>query len=318
MRIAVIGAGAIGGFVAAALARSGVAVGVVARGSHLEAILRDGLHVRSDLGSFGVRVEAAEDVRALGDFDALVLAFKSHQWNPSLVRSLSDPRYSGATIVTLQNGVPFWYVRRPELQSVDPGGVLGSAFADERIVGGVVHVSGRVEAPGRIVQSGGLRYVLGGAEATAQPRVAAIASVMRDAGLQAEIDDNIRAIAWLKLVNNVGLNSVSTLEDASIGTMLGDERQVAEVRRLMHETLDVGRAMGVVADADIDARIAYAARLDDVRTSMLQDLRSEKPLEIDPLLGAVIELAGRYGVDVPHVRGAYHRLQRLSARAARD
>ncbi|MEO7201828.1 MAG: 2-dehydropantoate 2-reductase [Candidatus Tumulicola sp.] len=318
MRIAVIGAGAIGGFVAAALARAGVAVGVVARGTHLEAIRRDGLHVRSDLGSFDVRVEAAEDVRALGSFDALVLAFKSHQWEPSLLQSLSDPRYSGATIVTLQNGVPFWYVRRPALQSVDPGGVLGGAFDDERIVGGVVHVSGRVEAPGSIVQSGGLRYVLGAVVAAAQPRVAAIASLMRDAGLQAEIDDDIRAIAWLKLVNNVGLNSVSTLEDASIRTMLGDERQVAEVRRLMHETLDVGRAMGVVADADIDARIAYAARLDDVRTSMLQDLRSDKPLEIDPMLGAVVELAGRYGVDVPHVRAAYHRLQRLSAPASRD
>ncbi len=313
MRIAVIGAGAIGGFVVAALARAGVAVGVVARGAHLEAIRRDGLHVRSDLGSFDVRVEAAEDVRALGSFDALVLAFKSHQWEPSLVQSLSDPRYSGATIVTLQNGVPFWYVRRPALQSVDPGGVLGSAFDDERIVGGVVHVSGRIEAPGSVVQSGGLRYVLGGVAAAAQPRVAAIASLMRDAGLQAEIEDDIRATAWLKLVNNVGLNSVSTLEDASIRTMLGNERHVAEVRRLMRETLDVGRAMGVVADADIDARIAYAARLDDVRTSMLQDLRSDKPLEIDPMLGAVIELAGRYGVNVPHVRAAYHRLQRLSA-----
>jgi 2-dehydropantoate 2-reductase len=318
MRIAVIGAGAIGGFVAAALAQAGVAIGVVARGAHLDAIRRDGLHVRSDLGSFDVRVEAAEDVRALGSFDALVLAFKSHQWEPSLLESLSDPRYSGATIVTLQNGVPFWYARHPVLQSVDPGGVLGSAFDDERIVGGVVHVSGRVEAPGRIVQSGGLRYVLGGVVAAAQPRVEGIASVMRDAGLHAEIDDDIRAIAWLKLVNNVGLNSVSTLEDASIRTMLGDERQVAEVRRLMHETLDVGRAMGVVSDADIDARIAYAARLDDVRTSMLQDLRSEKPLEIDPMLGAVIELAGRYGIDVPHVRAAYHRLQRLSTPASRD
>jgi 2-dehydropantoate 2-reductase len=85
----------------------------------------------------------------------------------------------------------------------------------------------------------------------------------------------------------------------------------------MHETLNVGRAMGVVADADIDARIAYAARLDDVRTSMLQDLRLDKPLEIDPMLGAVVELAARYGVDVPHVRETYHRLQGLSAPASR-
>jgi 2-dehydropantoate 2-reductase len=318
MRIAVIGAGAIGGFVAAALARSGMDVGVVARGAHLAAIQRAGLHVRSDLGSFTVRVEAADDVRTLGTFDALVLAFKAHQWEPSLVRSLSDPRYSSATIVTLQNGVPFWYVRRPTLQSVDPGGVLGSTFDDERIVGGVVHVSGRVEAPGHVVQSGGLRYVLGGAAVAAEPRVEAIAAVMRSAGLQAEVAADIRAIAWLKLVNNVGLNSVSTLEDASIRTMLGDERQLDEVRRLMYETLDVGRAMGVVADADIDARLAYAARLDDVRTSMLQDLQSNKPLEIDPLLGAVAELADRYGVEVPRVRAAYHRLQRLSVPASRD
>jgi 2-dehydropantoate 2-reductase len=317
MRVAVVGAGAIGGFIAAALARAGTPVGLVARGEHLEAIRRSGLQVESDLGSFSIRVDAAADVRELGSFDALVLTFKAHQWE-ALLPQLADPLYAGATIATLQNGVPFWYVREPPLASVDPQGAIGRAFGAGRIAGGVVHVSGRIEAPGRIVQSGGLRYILGAAEPAARARVAALANMMRAAGLQAELDDAIRTTVWLKLVNNVGLNAVSTLTRSSIRTMLGDKSLVAEVRELMQETLAVGRALGVVAEVDVDARIAYAARLDDVRTSMLQDYERGKPLEIDPMLGAVVELAQRYGVAVPRVRDAYARLRQLSAGDSRD
>jgi 2-dehydropantoate 2-reductase len=311
MRIAVVGAGAIGGFVAAALSRGGFDVGVVARGAHLQAIRNDGLRVRSDLGSFAAAVQASDDIRDLGARDALILTFKAHQW-PALLPQLRDRRYAGATIVTLQNGVPFWYQRTPPLRGVDPAGSIAAAFEDARTVGGVVHVSGRIEAPGSIVQSGGLRYLLGGASDEARPRATAVARAMQAAGLQAEVDEAIRTPVWLKLVNNVGLNAVSTLTQASIRQMLDDPQRLSDVRMLMLETLEVGRALGVVEDVDIDARLAYAARLDDVRTSMLQDYEAGRPLEIDPMLAAVIELAERHNIEVPHVRDAYLRLQELA------
>ncbi|MGC1379404.1 MAG: 2-dehydropantoate 2-reductase [Candidatus Baltobacteraceae bacterium] len=315
MRVAVVGAGAIGGFLAAALARSGVSVGVVARGAHLEAIRRNGLRVQSDLGAFEVRVDAADDLRRLGAFDALLLTFKAHQW-PVLLPQLRPFAGTATQIVTLQNGLPFWYVREPPLHSVDPGGTIGRLFPDAQVVGGVVHVSGSLLAPGVIRQSGGLRYVLGEASGPATPRLEVLAKMLFDAGLSAEIDPDIRATIWLKLVNNSGLNSVSVLTRLTIKPMLANPETRARVRELMIETLRVGQALGVVSDADVDARIAYAARLDDVKTSMLQDYELGRPIELDPILGAVIELAGRCGVAVPRLRATYDALRSAAGAAS--
>jgi 2-dehydropantoate 2-reductase len=310
-RIAVVGAGAIGGFLAAALANSGHRVAVVARGAHLAAIRRNGLHVRSDLGEFSARVEASDDLRRLGAFDVLLLTFKAHQWQ-SLLPQLAGVQGAPA-IVTLQNGLPFWYVRKPPLSSVDPGGAIGRTFGDDRVIGGVVHVSGHVPEPGVIAQSGGLRYILGAPRGGSDPGVDDLAQIFRRARLAAEVDENVRATIWLKLVNNAGLNSVSVMRHMSIKPMLADRSARAEVHALMTEALAVGEAMGVVADVDVNERIAYAARLADVKTSMLQDYERGRALELDPIVGAVIELAGRYGVEVPHLRRAYAQLAPAAA-----
>ncbi|HEX3671382.1 MAG TPA: 2-dehydropantoate 2-reductase [Candidatus Cybelea sp.] len=315
-RIAVVGAGAIGGFLAAALAKAGVSVAVVARGDHLEAMQREGLWLESDLGIFQAHPEASGDLRELGDFDALILSFKAHQW-PAFFAQLEPYARSSATIVTLQNGLPFWYVRKPPLATVDPGGGIGALFSDERVVGAVVHVSGSIVEPGRIRQSGGLRYVLGDPRGVSSPRVEEIAEIFGRARLAPEIDPNVRATVWLKLVNNCGLNPVSVLRDMTIKPMLADPDARAQVRAMMNEALRVGQQMGVVAEVDVDERIAYAARLDDVKTSMLQDYERGRELELDPILGAVIELAERYGVDVPHLRDGYRRLRQLSAASVR-
>ncbi len=315
MRVGVVGAGAIGGFLAATLARAGVAVAVVARGEHLAAIRRHGLRVDSDLGAFIAAVEAGDDLRELGAFDVLLLTFKAHQW-ASLLPQLAVFAGTGTTVVTLQNGVPFWYVREPPLQTVDPQGDIGRLFSDERIVGGVVHVSGRVSAPGTVAQSGGLRFVLGDPLGGPSARVDRLAATLRAAGLAAETDSNVRATVWLKLVNNVGLNSVSALRRMTIRPMLADPSARADVRALMLEALRVGQSMGVVADVDVDARIEYAARLDDVKTSMLQDLERGRDLELDPIVGAVVELADRYGVPVPRVRETYAALRQATARVS--
>jgi 2-dehydropantoate 2-reductase len=313
MRIAVVGAGAIGGFIAAALARSGTEVAVVARGAHLEAIRRNGITVEaSDLGPFAVPLEAGSDLRSLGTFDVAILSFKSHQW-AVLLPQLESLARAGTTILTLQNGVPFWFARTPPLASVDPGGEIGALFPDERVIGGVVHVSGHITAPGRIHQSGGTRYVLGGLHPASDGLVERVIQRMRVAGLEPERTHDVRAVVWLKLVNNVGLNPVSTLRGMTIHQMLADQSSREEVRALMFEALEVGRALAVVRDVDVDARLAYAQRLGDVKTSMLQDALANRPLELDPIVGAAVELGDRLGVSVPRLRAVY---EKLRARAA--
>jgi 2-dehydropantoate 2-reductase len=311
-RIAVVGAGAIGGFLAAALARAANPVAIVARGEHAAAIRRDGLNVESDLGAFSVPVTVSDDLRTLGAFDFLLLAFKAHQW-PSLLEQVAPFAGTDTAVVTMQNGVPFWYVREPPLRSVDPGGMIGDLFPDSQVIGSVVHVSGEIVAPGRIRQSGGLRYVLGDPEGGCTNRAAELVRLFKRAELAAEADQEIRQTVWLKLVNNVGLNAVSVLRNMTIKPMLEDAEAREDVGRLMTEALRVGQAMGVVGNVDVEARIAYAARLDNVKTSMLQDFEHRRPLEIDPILGAVCELGDRYGVATPEVRKAYAALQRLSA-----
>jgi 2-dehydropantoate 2-reductase len=310
-RIAVVGAGAIGGFLAAALARAGIPVAVVARGEHAAAIRRDGMRVESDLGTFSVPLTVGDDLRTLGAFDFLLLAFKAHQW-PSLVEQLAPFAGTDTPVVTMQNGVPFWYVRETPLRSVDPGGTIGDLFPDAQVIGSVVHVSGEIVAPARIRQSGGLRYVFGDPSGGCSGRCAELVELLGHAGLAAEADSQIRQTVWLKLVNNAGLNTVSVLRNMTIEPMLADAKAREEVRRLMTEALRVGQAMGVVGDVDVDARIAYAARLDNVKTSMLQDFEHRRSLEIDPILGAVCELGERYGIETAEVRKAYAALARLS------
>ena len=249
-----MGAGAIGGFLAAALARAGNAVAVVARGEHAAAIRRNGLSVESDLGAFSVPVTVSDDLRTLGAFDFLLLTFKAHQW-PSLLEQIAPFSGSETQLATMQNGVPFWYVREPALRSVDPGGTIGELFPDRQVIGSVVHVSGTVVAPGRIRQSGGLRYVFGDPGGGSGGRAAELVELFKDAGLAAEADSQIRQTVWLKLVNNAGLNTVSVLRKMTIKPMLEDVQAREEVRRLMMEALRVGKAIGVVGDVDVDEEL---------------------------------------------------------------
>jgi 2-dehydropantoate 2-reductase len=297
--------------VAAALARSGVSVDVLARGEHADAIERHGLQIESDLGSFTARVGVTRDLKAAGPFDYLLLTFKAHQW-PQLLEHVAPFGGTGTMLATMQNGLPFWFVREPPLRSVDPGGAIGAAFADSQTIGSVVHVSGHVVAAGRIRQSGGLRYVFGDPPGGTE-LAAGLVELFRRAGLAAEGDANVRETVWLKLVNNVGLNAVSVLSGLTIKPMLADRDAREMVRRLMTEALHVGQAMEVVGEVDVDARIEYAARLDNVKTSMLQDYENRRPLEIDPILGAVRELGERVGIATPQVAKTYAALVERTA-----
>lgn len=318
MRIAIYGAGAIGGFIAAALARSGQDVCVVARGAHLDAIRRNGLQLEaSDLGPFTARVAASDDLRDFDPPDFVLLTFKSHQWNgvlPQLERAIAGQ----SVFVTLQNGLPFWYSRDVAIESVDPGGCILRTIPYERIIGGVIHASGHLVAPGVINQSGGTLYPLGELDGTVTPRIRALAQAFEGAGLQAPIEPDIRADIWRKLVNNTALNPVSALTRATVHSMLRDPATRAVLRAIIDESLAVARASGVDPGGDADERLQWAENIADVKTSMLQDLEAGKQLELEPIVGATVELARRYGVPVPHVETAYALTSLLEKTVARN
>jgi len=304
LRVCVFGAGAIGGFIAAALARSGVDVSIVARGAHLQSIQRSGLRVSSDLGDFTVPVAASDDLRDFEDLDYVLLTFKSQQWDgvlPQFERAISG----NAVFVTLQNGLPFWYERERALESVDAGGRILQTIPYERIIGGVVHASGHIAEPGYIRQSGGMLYPIGELDGSTTDRIGALAAAFTAAGLSAPIEPDIRRNIWRKLVNNLALNPVSALTRATVQQMLRNRAVRALLHAIIEEGLAIARATGVEPGVDADERLKWAEHIADVKTSMLQDVEARRPLELEPIAGAALELARRYGVPVPHVETVY-------------
>lgn len=290
---------------------------VVARGAHLEAIRRGGLRVSSDLGDFSASVNASDDLREFRGLDYVLIAFKSQQWPgvlPQFERAVSEH----ARFVTLQNGLPFWYSRGRALESVDPGGAILRALPYDRVIGGVVHASGHIVEPGYIRQSGGMLYPLGELDGTTTPRLTALHEAFTAAGLSAPMEPNIRRNIWRKLVNNLALNPVSALTRATVQSMLNDPPVRALLRAIIDEGLQIARASGTDPGVDADERLKWAEHIADVKTSMLQDLEARRPLELEPIAGAALELARQYGVAVPHVETVYGLTKLLERRALRD
>lgn len=311
MRIAVVGAGAIGGFIAGALARAGNDVAVVARGAHLAAITRHGLRIRSThLGEFTASVAAADDLRKLGAFDVVLATFKAHQWD-ALLEQFIPYAHTGTAIVTLQNGFPFWYHRDQWLERVDPGGRILRTFDYGQLVGGVVHASGNVPEPGVVQHMGQWLYPMGDAAGGVSPRVERLSRMFVEAGLQAPIESEIRRAVWRKLFGNVALNPVSALTRATTHGMLRDEGTRAVIMAMIDESRAVAAASGVDVAETIEDRMKHIDSLADVKTSMLQDLEARRALELEPIAGAVVELAGRLGVPVTHVETVYSLTRRL-------
>ena len=302
--VVVFGAGAIGGFIAGALARSGVPVGVVARGDHLKAIQRHGLRIESVLGRFEARVAASNDLREFDDAAYVLLTFKSHQWH-GLLPQFEKAIQSGATIVTLQNGLPFWYERGRALESVDPGGRIRAAIPYEQIIGGVVHTSGSVPQPGCIRQSGNMLYPIGELDGSTSTRITELSDSFERAGMHAPVEPDIRRLVWRKLLGNLALNPISALTRATVLSMLNDPPTRAILRAIIEEGLSVARAAGIEVGVSAEERLNMANHIADVKTSMLQDLEAGKPLELEPICGATIEIAHQYGVPVPHIETVY-------------
>jgi 2-dehydropantoate 2-reductase len=305
MKICIYGAGAVGGLIAARLAQSGHEVSVVARGAHLTAILKDGLRIVSEGKQTATRLKANNDAAKLGPQDCVIVAVKG-QSLPGVAANIAPLLGDDTSIVTAMNGVPWWFFDRLafgggklHLESLDPGGALSRAMPTDRIVGCVVHLAASTPEPGLIRHSMGERLILGEPGGRNTARTQAIVEALKAAGFQAEASTFIEKDFWVKLLGNISFNPVSALTLATANRLIADEYVKAYMVAIMRECLAIGRAVGVDADIDPEARMDMARHLGVFKTSMQQDLEAGKRLEIDGLLTGTLEIARKAGVAAP-------------------
>jgi 2-dehydropantoate 2-reductase len=311
MKICIYGAGAVGGLMAAWLARSGHEVSVVARGAQLDAISRNGLRVRSEGKLDSHKIRAESDPARLGPQDYVLVTVKA----PSLtgvadtIAPLLGPDTS---IVTAMNGVPWWFFDRLDfgngkerLETLDPGGKLARAMPTERIVGCVLHLAASTPEPGLISHNMGRKLILGEPGGKNTLRTRRIAEALTQAGCEIVVTDFIEKEYWVKLLGNVSMNPVSALTGSTSDRLLADRDVKAFMVQIMREVLAIGRAVGVDADIDPEARMDMARALGQFKTSMLQDLEAGKPLEIDGLLAGTLEIAAKAGVQAPFTHSLF-------------
>ena len=306
MKICIYGAGAVGGLVAGRLAQSGHDVSVVARGAHLTAIVSHGLRVRFEGRETVVRVRANNDPERLGPQDYVFVAVKGQNL-PEVGEGIGPLLDEGTSIVTAMNGVPWWFFDRLafgkgklHLETLDPGGKLSKAMPTERIVGCVVHLAASTPEPGLIAHGMGQRLILGEPGGKNTARTHDIAAALKSAGFEVTETPFIEKDFWVKLLGNVSFNPVAALTLAGADRLIADARVKAYMVEIMREVLAIGRAVGVDADIDPEARIDMARRLGKFKPSTLQDMEAGKRLEIDGLLTGTLEVAKKAGVPAPY------------------
>ena len=306
--ICVFGAGAIGGFLAAKLEAAGTPVSVVARGPHLAAMQARGLVLDSGGERVVTRPRVVADGGEIGPQDYVFLTLKAHSLEPALpgLRPLIGP---GTTIVAAVNGVPWWYTyglpapftdRR--VTAVDPEGALWEALPPAQVLGCVVYPAAEIAEPGVIAHTYGDRFSLGEPDGGRSERAAALSGLMIAAGLKAPVRPRLRDEMWVKLWGNMAFNPLSALTAATLDVITGDPGTRGVARAMMVEGQAVAEALGVRFAIDVDKRIAGAAEVGAHKTSMLQDLERGRPMEIDALLGVVVELAEVVDLPAPTCR----------------
>jgi 2-dehydropantoate 2-reductase len=331
MKFAVLGAGAIGAYVGAALSRGGADVTLIARGAHLHAMAEHGVRVESPRGDFTARPEVTGDLAAIADADVVFVALKAYSL-PAIAPELGRLLAPGAAAIWAQNGIPWWYFQSlPQaggaagpvgltgLESVDPGGVIAASISPDHNVGCVVFCSTEIVEPGLIRHVEGTRFTLGEPDGSDSQRIRAISAAFAAGGLRAPAESRLRDQIWLKLVGNVAFNPITALTGATLG-QLGTLPEMHDLlRALFAEGAAVAARLGITFPVSLDRRLAAGLAVGNHKTSMLQDLEAGKRLELDCMTGAIVELAGHLGVDVPHmsaVHACVKLLDRLRAERA--
>jgi 2-dehydropantoate 2-reductase len=311
MRVAILGAGAIGAYVGAALHRGGTEVHLVARGPHLEAIRKNGVQVLSPRGDWLARTPATADPAEIGPVDYVFLGLKANSY--AAAGPLIEPLLHGKTaVIAAQNGIPWWYFHGlggpyegRRIESVDPGGEVTRVLPVERAIGCVVYCSTELEGPGLVRHLEGTRFSIGEPAGGRSDRCLEFSAAMIAGGLKCPVEEDIRNDIWIKLLGNAAFNPISALARATMVEIAQHEGTRAMIRLMMEETLEIAGAVGSHPDISVDKRIDGAERVGDHKTSMLQDLEKDKPLELDVILAAVVELADLTGTKAPTLRAVH-------------
>ncbi|MFN3372685.1 MAG: 2-dehydropantoate 2-reductase [Chloroflexus sp.] len=313
MRICIVGAGAIGGWLGAKLIQAGAEVTLIARGPHLAAIETDGLTVEYRDGRQEVvrPALATADMTAAGPHDMVIVAVKA-QSLPALAAPMRALYGPDTAVVYAQNGIPWWYFLRHggpyegrRIEAVDPGGVIAANTEIERVIGCVVYPAAAIERPGVIRHIEGNRFTLGEPDGSRSERALRLSKLLESVGLRAPVKTDIRNEIWLKLWGNLSFNPISALTRATLDRIIADKGTYALAATMMAEAQQVAEALGVRFPVSIERRIRMAEEIGAHKTSMLQDIEAKRPTEIDALLGAVVELADLTGVPVPTMRAIY-------------
>ena len=313
MKVAVVGAGAVGGLLGARLWAAGAEVTFIDRDEQLEAIRRQGMTLIGEDGSqiHTTAARAAGSAAEAGPHDTVLLGVKAYQIT-DVAHELHHLCHDETTIVTLQNGLPWWYFHRHggehegrSLRSVDPDGSIGRSIDPARIIGCVVYPAATVVAPGVVKVVEGNRLALGELDGSTTPRVEALSSWLVRAGFKAPIIGDIRNELWLKLWGNLSFNPISALTGATMVDIcrFAPTRDLAA--EMMREAEAVATKLGVTFRVSIERRLAGAERVGAHKTSMLQDIEAGRPIEIDALVGSVIELGELTDTPTPSIRAVY-------------
>jgi 2-dehydropantoate 2-reductase len=305
VKVAVVGAGAIGAYVGAALCRGGADVHLIARGEQLAALEKDGITVLSPRGDFRAHPHATADPAEIGPADIVFLGLKAYSYAGAgpLIKPLLKP---DTGVVAAQNGIPWWYFHgiggRYEgrrVEAVDPDGTVSAVIPPQQAIGCVVYASTEISSPGVIRHIEGTRFSIGEPDGTISPRCSAFSQAMVAGGLKCPVEADLRSDIWLKLMGNVAFNPVSVLTGATMGEIAARRGTRDLVLSMMHETAEIAAALGSPPKVSVERRFEGAARVGDHKTSMLMDFEAGKPLESDVLLKAPIEFARLTGVPAP-------------------
>lgn len=313
MKIAIVGAGAIGGYVGVKLALSGEDVTFIVRGANLEAIRKNGMKLVMEDGTEHVAsdVKATNSYDEAGPQDLIILALKAHQVE-AVANDLPKLYGPNTAIVTMQNGIPYWYFQKhggqfegSPVRSVDPTGIILEKIPAERVIGCVVYPASELIAPGVVKHIEGDRFPVGELDGSTSERVTAISEVMTKAGFKAPVLDNIRAEIWLKLWGNLTFNPISSLSHSTLVDICQYPLTRELAANMMTEAQNVATKLNITFRVPLEKRIAGAEKVGKHKTSMLQDIEAGRAPEIDALVGSVIELARLTETPTPHIDTVY-------------
>ena len=323
MRFAIVGAGAIGAFLGAKLSAFGEEVFLIARGPHLQAMQAHGVRVQSPEGDFEAHPTATADLQEIGQVDYVFLTVKAHGVT-AVAPKLAPLQGSETAVVSAQNGIPWWYFQRhggpwegTHLESLDPGGVISKAIAPERIIGCVVYPTTSIVEPGVIQHIEGNRFSIGELDGTTTERCRRLAGVLENSGLRCPIRSRIRDELWVKLLGNLAFNPISALTGATLSEIAKHPKARALAKAAMEEADAVATGLGVKIPVSIDRRIAGAEKVGDHKTSMLQDVEAGKPIELESVVGAVVELGEKLDIPMPYTKTIYACAKLLAQRLAK-